>query len=72
MTSSQGVPATGHPLAEIESPEVDALLVSQQQLDEQEAAFDTRQAAVEAAQATVQSLATSRPTSEWSLPSRAP
>ncbi len=32
-------------------------LVSQQQLDEQEAAFDTRQAAVEAAQATVQSLA---------------
>jgi RND family efflux transporter MFP subunit len=32
-------------------------LVSQQQLDEQEAGFDTRQAAVEAAQATVQSLA---------------
>lgn len=32
-------------------------LVSQQQLEEQEAAFDTRQAAVEAVQATVQSLA---------------
>ena len=32
-------------------------LVSQQQLDEQEAGFDTRQAAVAAAQATVQSLA---------------
>jgi RND family efflux transporter MFP subunit len=32
-------------------------LVSQQQLDEQEAGFDTRQAAVEAARATVESLA---------------